>query len=77
MKKILRVLAIVNNNYDKTKEPERFIMGISVGLGPWFIMDTLGMILNHTGLKVLGIMWIIALVGLRMFWVTGSLKKYL
>jgi hypothetical protein len=77
MKKILRVLAIINNNYDKTKEPQRFLLGIVFGLGPWFITDTLSIILDHTGLKILGFMWIIALVGLRMLWVTGNLKKYL
>jgi hypothetical protein len=77
MKSILRVLAIVNNNYDKTKEPERFIIGISFGLGPWFIMDTLGMILGNIGLQVFGVIWVIIIMSLRMWWIAGNLKKYL
>lgn len=77
MKSILRVLAIINNNYDKTKEPQRFILGLTVGLGPWFIMDTLSIILDHTGLKILGFMSILVMIGIRMSWVTGKLGNYL
>ena len=77
MKSILRILAMLNREYDKVKEPERFIMGIVFSLGPWFLMDTLSMILDHTVLKVFGILWIVSIVGLRMWYVAGNLKKYL
>ena len=77
MKSILRILAMLNREYDKVKEPERFIMGIVFSLGPWFLMDTLSMILDHTVLKVFGILWIVSIVGLRMWYVAGNLKKHL
>ena len=77
MKSILRMLAIVNNNYDKTKEPQRFILGIVFGLGPWCIMDSLGIIFHHVGLQILSYMWIFVMIGIRMSWVTGKLGNYL
>ena len=77
MKSILKILAMLNREYDKVKEPERFIMGIVFSLGPWFLMDTLSMILDHTVLKVFGILWIVSIVGLRMWYVAGNLKKHL
>jgi len=77
MKSILRILAIVNSEYDKVKEPGRFFIGIIFSLGPWFIMDILSMILDHTGFRIVGMIWIISIVGLRMWWLAGNLKKYL
>ena len=77
MKSILRMLAIVNNNYDKTGEPERFITGIAFSLGPWFIADALSMVLHSVALKVFAVLWIVGIVCMRMLWVTGYLKNYL
>ncbi len=76
MKSILRILAIVNNNYDKTQEPERFMAGIVFSLVPWFVADTLSMILDIIVLKLFGVLWIVCVVCMRMAWVTGPLKKY-
>lgn len=73
---VLNKLARANKYYDGLEEPKRFF-GMLIVISPWIFLDLFGLIIDHKGFDIFGIIWILMLIGLRMWWVEGNLKHYL
>lgn len=69
--------ANMNYKYDQLQEPKRFYIGIGFGLGPFFWLELFGSFIDHAAFKVLALLWIILIVGLRFWWVEGNLKSWM
>ena len=72
-----RRLATYNNVYEKMKEPKRFYVAMTVGIIPFLIFDILALIAESKGFDVIGIIWIFFVIGIRIWWLHGSLKTWL
>ena len=76
-KVFFKPLAKFNQWYDNLMEPKRFIMMLVFAVSPWLLMDIIGLATGHRGWEVFGLLWILIMILMRMWWIAGSLKKYL
>ena len=70
-------LANENKKYDGLKEPKRFFLGIGIGLSPFILLELTALFSDHRGYNILGIIWIILIIAMRIWWLEGNLKNYL
>jgi len=69
-------LAKFHQWYDNLDADKRFIMMLTLVITPWLIMDILGMVIDHSGVELLGMLWILIMIVYRFWWISGGLKKY-
>ena len=76
-KLIFKPIAKFHKWYDGIQEPKRFLYLLGFGLGPWAVLDIIGIIAGHEGFGVIGMLWILLLIASRFWWLYGDSKKYL
>lgn len=69
-------LANVNYKYDKLQEPKRFYVAMGVGILPFITLDAFALIVENRGLNILAMLWILLVVGIRIWWLHGDLKDW-
>lgn len=69
-------LANANYKYDQLQEPKRFYVGMGFGMGPFFLYELFGVFTGQSVYRVLALLWIILMIGLRFWWVEGNLKSW-
>jgi hypothetical protein len=66
-----------NYNYERIKEPRRFLIGMTVGIGPLILLDMIAVLADNSGATLLGLLWVFSFIGIRIWWLSGNLKKWL
>ena len=77
MNYIKKKLAKFHKWYDDLKEPKRFISLLGFAMGPWVVLDIIGIISKQKVFEILGMVWIVLMILWRFWWIEGSLKNYL
>ena len=70
-------LAEENKKYDNLKEPKRLLLGMGIGMAPVLLLQLLTLTNDSKAYAVLGILWIILIIGMRIWWLEGNLKNYI
>jgi len=70
-------LANWNHKYELLKEPKRFYVAMTVGMIPFLIFDIFALIAENKGFDVIAMLWIFFVIGIRIWWLHGSLKSWL
>jgi len=73
----LKKLARMNRSYENLKEPKRFLIAMSVGMGPFILLNMLSIITENILFDLFGLMWIFLIIGIRVWWLHGDLKDWL
>lgn len=73
---IIRWLANLNYKYDKVQEPKRFFIALGM-MAPFLVSDSIAILTDSRLFNVLGFIWVILLIGIRIWYLVGNLKKYL
>lgn len=77
MKKLLNMLANFNAWYDHLNEPKRAIIGLSIGIGPFIVTNIIGLIVGIPSIKAIGLLFLVLVICMRIWWVEGNLSKHL
>ena len=72
-----RTLARFNLWYDRQKEPKRFLIAMSIGILPYILLDMLSILSAQIVFDLLGMLWIILVIAMRVWWIYGSLKTHI
>ena len=72
-----RTLARLNMWYDQVKEPKKFTIDVGVGFAPYLFLDLLAMVSGQIMFNILGILWVILIIALRVWWLHGNLKTHI
>jgi len=70
-------LAGENEKYDGLKEPKRFFLGMSLAMGPLLLLQLLTLFADHKQYIILGILWIVSIIAMRVWWLEGNLRNYI
>ncbi len=71
---IIRTLAQLNYKYDKVQDPKRFFIAIGT-MAPFILSDSIAILSDSRFFNVLGFIWIILLIGIRMWYLLGNMKQ--
>lgn len=74
---ICEKLAISNQKHSRLSETKKFYSGYVIALGPWFICEVMAFAASSRWFDLLGMAWIIFILGTRIWWFEGDLKEWL
>ena len=71
---IIRWLAQLNYKYDIVKEPKRIFIAMAT-MFPFILADVIAILTDSKFFNILGLIWIILLIGMRLWYLLGNMRQ--